>query len=164
MKPIMYSLAGHPLSYFQGQLSLQLSSIVCSVNSIYWSSVAVMVLSWPYPGRRLIFPVSWNRFRSLETILLTTPTASGTLRCVFPDSSLFIARHATNSGKSCCWDIFKSSFLKNNNWEIEIHSSGSETDFSATSPFLPLCSLSGFWCHEILICIQSFLLLFPARP
>ncbi|GFX26473.1 hypothetical protein TNCV_950711 [Trichonephila clavipes] len=47
----------------------------------------------PAPDRRLTFPVSWDRFHSLAT-LLATPTAFATLRCVCPDSSLPITRHA----------------------------------------------------------------------
>ncbi|GFX71153.1 hypothetical protein TNCV_3649181 [Trichonephila clavipes] len=96
MKPITYCLAGHPSSCCQEQLSLQLRSILFrrAVNCIYRSSVDVVARGRPAPGRRLTFPVSWNRFHSLATTLLATPTASATLRCVYPDSSLPITRHA----------------------------------------------------------------------
>ncbi|GFV21437.1 hypothetical protein TNCV_2371941 [Trichonephila clavipes] len=57
------------------------------VNCIYRSSVDVVARGRPAPGRCLTFPVSWNRFYSLATTLLATPTASATLRCVCPDSS-----------------------------------------------------------------------------
>ncbi|GFV72014.1 hypothetical protein TNCV_2459471 [Trichonephila clavipes] len=65
-----------------------------AVNCIYRSSVDVVARGRPAPGRRLTFPVSWNQFQSLATTLLATPTASATLRCVWPDSSLSITRHA----------------------------------------------------------------------
>ncbi|GFU17900.1 hypothetical protein TNCV_4029211 [Trichonephila clavipes] len=71
-----------------------------AVNCIYRSSVDVVARGRPTPGRRLTFPVSWNRFHSLATTLLATPTASATLRCVFPDYSLPITRHAMDSSKS----------------------------------------------------------------
>ncbi|GFX58360.1 hypothetical protein TNCV_205471 [Trichonephila clavipes] len=71
-------------------------------NCIYRSSVDVVARGRPAPGRRLTFPVPWNRFYSLATTLLATPTASATLRCVCPDSSLPITRHAMDSGESRC--------------------------------------------------------------
>ncbi|GFU82449.1 hypothetical protein TNCV_3789741 [Trichonephila clavipes] len=71
-----------------------------AVNCIYRSSVDVVARGRPAPGRRLTFPVSWNQLHSLATTLLATPTASATLRCVCPDFSLPITRHAMDSGKS----------------------------------------------------------------
>ncbi|GFW13140.1 putative DD41D transposase [Trichonephila clavipes] len=101
MKPIAYCLAGHPSSCCQEQLSLQLLAFSVlfrrAVNCIYRSSVDVVARSRPAPGRRLTFPVPWNRFHSLATTLLATPTASATLRCVCPDSSLPITRHVMDS-------------------------------------------------------------------
>ncbi|GFV69850.1 hypothetical protein TNCV_3279571 [Trichonephila clavipes] len=64
-----------------------------AVNCIYRSSVDVVARGRPAPGRRLTFHVSWNRFHSLATTLLATPTASAT-RCVCTDSSLPITHHA----------------------------------------------------------------------
>ncbi|GFX88060.1 hypothetical protein TNCV_158781 [Trichonephila clavipes] len=102
MKPITYCLAGHPSSCCQEQLSLQLRAAFSAlfrwaVNCIYRPSVDVVARGRPAPGRRLTFPVSWNRFHSLATTLLATPTASTTLCCVCPDSSLPITHHAMDS-------------------------------------------------------------------
>ncbi|GFU54143.1 hypothetical protein TNCV_3618041 [Trichonephila clavipes] len=47
-----------------------------AVNCIYRSSVDVVARGRPAPGRRLTFPVSCDRFHSLATTLLATPTAS----------------------------------------------------------------------------------------
>ncbi|GFU90453.1 hypothetical protein TNCV_1796841 [Trichonephila clavipes] len=41
-----------------------------AVNCIYRSSVDVVARGRPAPGRRLTFPVSWNRFPSLATTLI----------------------------------------------------------------------------------------------
>ena len=83
-----------------------------AVNSIYRSSVAVVARDWLWPRRRQTFTVSWNRFHSLATTLLTTPIASTILRCVRPDSSLPIIHHVMDSGKSHCWDISNHLFWK----------------------------------------------------
>ncbi|GFV65423.1 hypothetical protein TNCV_4948741 [Trichonephila clavipes] len=109
MKPITYCLA----VWLNTLRPVAKSNCLCScvafsvlfrraVNCIYRSSVDVVVRGRPAPGRRLTFPVSWNRLHSLATTLLATPTASATLRCVCPDSSLPITRHAIDSGKSRC--------------------------------------------------------------
>lgn len=54
-----------------------------SVNSIYSSPFAVVARGRPCPGRRLISPVSWNRFHSHSVTFVATPTASATLLCVY---------------------------------------------------------------------------------
>ncbi|GFV25010.1 RNA-directed DNA polymerase from mobile element jockey [Trichonephila clavipes] len=69
-------------------------SLMKPITCIYRSSFDVVAHDRPAPGRRLTFPVSWNRFYSLATTLLATPTASVTLRCVCPDSSFPITCHA----------------------------------------------------------------------
>lgn len=60
----------------------------------------------------LTFHVYWKPLHSLEMTLLTIPIDSATFFCVFLDSSLLITYQSMNFGKSCCSNVFNSSFLK----------------------------------------------------
>lgn len=80
-----------------------------AVNRIYPSFVPVIAHGLPC----LPFHVSHNRFQSFALTLLAFQTASATLRCVSPDSTILICQ-TVDLSESHCSDILKSLFSKHN--------------------------------------------------